>query len=904
MQVCVHEDDVACIVVDEAFDEAVCDPAQCTTIGESFPGGGNEVCCPTGQTKYGDGSACQGDGKPQCKLYGNPSKPLCSTVNADGSAQCSLAPTPTPTEDAEAFTDYSSTVTPAEGYERSDTGLIKDELFSATGVSQQYGPYIRSDVIIDISDWGLKDGDYFTIATWNPPDERVPGGIQTERNGQWVAESSKVIGNVGDYTQNSAVFTVQYKDDGGVATKIKQPGTQDMPAYFYIGVGEHALLVNDQPVIDGVPIHPVAQPGPSPPSPVPKADTENGEAEHVQVAVTGYNPVPATSDPILCGSGVMVGSQSDAHGVTGDCAARDECMIDVNAACQVRVCLKDRCASKNTGDCHGSHPWSDYTSTSASSGPCGVTVSQAEASAQHFVLPNTPIDAITLAAATINKEQWPADFCINLDVTGPATVSGSPDFGLIGGRHDVCEGIYLYLRSPSKIGFGVQCNAGGSDSGIDVSDSLYTDGTRHVIMFCYDVSTKQARIAVDGKQAAAGQKDFKFDRSGEISIFSGLHNREQETMPGATLHALSISHMSCGIDKDTCESNAQAAGLAMGGGGHPFVGDYSTKGCYAYSSGQYAGMAYYSQVDGGDVQSESDLNDVGTGDKYRVVGTYGCEATGNWMDGLCRNKNTDGAWDSSVYGAYCHAPTGQTPETCKDLCLGYPSCMAAGGYGASCDLFTAETTGTPTDCPDGTTATAASGTSPDPSVYVGQEYLTYTAPSSRCFIKATTAEAEHVGIESGSTYRILSKHGCPDSDWCNAELSWDGKASHPMASLEHHDPVGWKLAAVSGEADTYKVLNQHDCPDHEWCNAELSWDKSAGMSHPMASVEHHDPVGWKFVAVDGKVNTYTILNQHDCPDHEWCNAELSWDTGTGAHPMVSIEKDDPCEWEIQKIPDL
>jgi len=115
------------------------------------------------------------------------------------------------------------------------------------------------------------------------------------------------------------------------------------------------------------------------------------------------------------------------------------------------------------------------------------------------------------------------------------------------------------------------------------------------------------------------------------------------------------------------------------------------------------------------------------------------EATGHWMGGLCRNKNADGDWDSSIYGAYCHAPSGQTPETCKALCLGYPSCVAAGGYAASCDLFTAQTTGTPTDCPDGTTATAASGTSPDPSVYIGKEYLTYTSPSSRCFIKASTA---------------------------------------------------------------------------------------------------------------------------------------------------------------------
>jgi len=36
-------------------------------------------------------------------------------------------------------------------------------------------------------------------------------------------------------------------------------------------------------------------------------------------------------------------------------------------------------------------------------------------------------------------------------------------------------------------------------------------------------------------------------------------------------------------------------GLDEGGGGYPFASStYRTKGCYAYSSGRYAGMAYWS----------------------------------------------------------------------------------------------------------------------------------------------------------------------------------------------------------------------------------------------------------------------------------------------------------------------
>jgi len=45
---------------------------------------------------------------------------------------------------------------------------------------------------------------------------------------------------------------------------------------------------------------------------------------------------------------------------------------------------------------------------------------------------------------------------------------------------------------------------------------------------------------------------------------------------------------------DACKAAAAAGGLSQGGGGSAFVGNYGDKGCYAYSSGGYAGMAFYS----------------------------------------------------------------------------------------------------------------------------------------------------------------------------------------------------------------------------------------------------------------------------------------------------------------------
>ena len=46
-------------------------------------------------------------------------------------------------------------------------------------------------------------------------------------------------------------------------------------------------------------------------------------------------------------------------------------------------------------------------------------------------------------------------------------------------------------------------------------------------------------------------------------------------------------------DPATAEEFARDLGLQVGGAGHPFVGNWGTKGLYAYRSGQYKGMAYF-----------------------------------------------------------------------------------------------------------------------------------------------------------------------------------------------------------------------------------------------------------------------------------------------------------------------
>ena len=71
-------------------------------------------------------------------------------------------------------------------------------------------------------------------------------------------------------------------------------------------------------------------------------------------------------------------------------------------------------------------------------------------------------------------------------------------------------------------------------------------------------------------------------------------------------------------DPAKAEEFARAVGLQIGGAGHPFVGDWATKGLYAYKSGKYSGIAYFGR--GG---SERDrLAIPHESDKYRPWNRY------------------------------------------------------------------------------------------------------------------------------------------------------------------------------------------------------------------------------------------------------------------------------------------
>ena len=71
-------------------------------------------------------------------------------------------------------------------------------------------------------------------------------------------------------------------------------------------------------------------------------------------------------------------------------------------------------------------------------------------------------------------------------------------------------------------------------------------------------------------------------------------------------------------DPAKAEDFVRALGLQVGGAGHPFVGDWGTKGLYAYRSGQYSGMAYFGT--GGDERNRLEMPHES--EKYRPWNRY------------------------------------------------------------------------------------------------------------------------------------------------------------------------------------------------------------------------------------------------------------------------------------------
>jgi hypothetical protein len=136
---------------------------------------------------------------------------------------------------------------------------------------------------------------------------------------------------------------------------------------------------------------------------------------------------------------------------------------------------------------------------------------------------------------------------VSLTVETPPILDGAPI--IIGGFGDC--GFLTVLIKQSMLGFGVQCNSGGSDAPLWAYADLKPNSQYHIEV-SYDEALKEARIYVDGSLKAKGIKVFNFAAEGAVSVNRGAHEGEAEKFMG-TVGDIVISTLT-----SRCEPQVQA----------------------------------------------------------------------------------------------------------------------------------------------------------------------------------------------------------------------------------------------------------------------------------------------------------------------------------------------------------
>ncbi len=92
------------------------------------------------------------------------------------------------------------------------------------------------------------------------------------------------------------------------------------------------------------------------------------------------------------------------------------------------------------------------------------------------------------------------------------------------------------------------------------------------------------RVFLDGGYTLLDRVDFDIVSAQNPNMPGTMPSR---TMPGQIIPAQHLH------DPEKAAEFARALGLSVGGAGHTFVGNWQTKGFYAYRSGKYSGIAYF-----------------------------------------------------------------------------------------------------------------------------------------------------------------------------------------------------------------------------------------------------------------------------------------------------------------------
>ena len=84
--------------------------------------------------------------------------------------------------------------------------------------------------------------------------------------------------------------------------------------------------------------------------------------------------------------------------------------------------------------------------------------------------------------------------------------------------------------------------------------------------------------------------------------------------------------------QQACRNLGAKLGFRLGHGAYDFRGDYGTKGCYSYRTGEYKGALFYGQ--GGSKEEKSSPLDKSS-NIFRPEG-YDCESKGSFLGVLIR----------------------------------------------------------------------------------------------------------------------------------------------------------------------------------------------------------------------------------------------------------------------------
>ncbi len=168
------------------------------------------------------------------------------------------------------------------------------------------------------------------------------------------------------------------------------------------------------------------------------------------------------------------------------------------------------------------------------------------------------------------------------------------------------------------------------------------------------------------------------------------------------------------------------------------------------------------------------------------------------------------------------------------------------------------------------------------------------------FFRGSTPNRSYLGVKDGAKNEGAKVNTTTNLSDFNAVTGIGSQ--FVKFELWHEDPNAAKRptplpasvsAPLSGKA--FYIKNTYGGSGHPWYGALLSWDP--GVHHPIGTVEKDDPVEWEFHAVPGKAHTYKIYNLY--PDR-WKYGTLSWDTES-PHPMISVEIDEAVEWRMDPV---